>query len=91
MALENDTYTRHIATPPGLEFGAAASLFGLAHERVADVRGFRGALERALSAERTSLIEVSTERPSNLALHAQVWEEVSRALSPPAGEAAPPA
>ena len=91
MALEEDIYTRHIATPPGLGFDAAASLFGLAHERVGDVRSFRAALERALEAERTSLIEVSTERLENVALHALVWEAVSRALSPPAAEAAPPA
>ena len=43
-------YTRHIATPTGLDFARAAALYGLSHERVADVHGFRAALERALVA-----------------------------------------
>jgi 2-succinyl-5-enolpyruvyl-6-hydroxy-3-cyclohexene-1-carboxylate synthase len=91
MALEDDIYTRHIATPPGLRFAAAASLFGLAHEHVADAREFRSALERALASERASMIEVSTERAANVALHASVWQAVAGALNRPAAEAAPPA
>src|SRR5271165_1413847 len=31
-----DIYTRHVATPTGLDFAAAAALYGLAHERPAD-------------------------------------------------------
>jgi 2-succinyl-5-enolpyruvyl-6-hydroxy-3-cyclohexene-1-carboxylate synthase len=91
VALEGDVYTEHITTPPGLDFAAPATLFGLGHERVADVQGFRSALERALAAEGTSVIEVNTERAANVALHARIWEAVESALSPPAAAAAPPA
>ena len=45
---EQDLYTRHVATPTGLDFAHAAQLYGLAHERVADVASLREALERAL-------------------------------------------
>jgi 2-succinyl-5-enolpyruvyl-6-hydroxy-3-cyclohexene-1-carboxylate synthase len=91
MAIEDDIYTRHIATPPGLSFANAASLYGLAHEHVADAREFRAALERALASDRASMIEVSGDRAANVALHASVREAVASALSPPAAGAEPPA
>jgi 2-succinyl-5-enolpyruvyl-6-hydroxy-3-cyclohexene-1-carboxylate synthase len=75
-----DIYTRHIATPTGLDFAQAAALYGLAHERVATIRAFRGALERALSSQAGStLVHVQTDRASNVALHGRVWSVVSRA------------
>ena len=40
LGLEQDIYTRHIATPTGLDFAGAASLYGLSHERAEDVPAF---------------------------------------------------
>jgi 2-succinyl-5-enolpyruvyl-6-hydroxy-3-cyclohexene-1-carboxylate synthase len=79
---EEDIYTRHIATPTGLDFADAARLYGLRHERVADVASFRAALERALTARPpgSAIIEVRGERGENLALHRRVWDAVSGAL-----------
>jgi 2-succinyl-5-enolpyruvyl-6-hydroxy-3-cyclohexene-1-carboxylate synthase len=91
MALEGDLYTQHIATPTGLDFAAAAALYGLAHERVEDLPAFRAALERALGRERSGIIEVRTDRPGNVRLHERIWEAVSRAVSSPAAGAARPA
>ena len=90
MALAEDIYTRHIATPTGLDFAQAAALYGLAHERVEDLPGFRAGLERGLARDGSSIIEVRTERKANVELHRRVWDAVSRALSPPAAGAAPP-
>jgi 2-succinyl-5-enolpyruvyl-6-hydroxy-3-cyclohexene-1-carboxylate synthase len=73
-------YTEHIATPPGLDFIHAASLYGLAHERAADVAGFRGALERAFARERSTIVEVRTDRLANVALHQKLAETVGAAL-----------
>jgi 2-succinyl-5-enolpyruvyl-6-hydroxy-3-cyclohexene-1-carboxylate synthase len=86
-----DLYTRHIATPTGLDFGEAASLYGIAYERVQDGPGFRAALERALDAPRAALVHVPCEREANVRLHGRVWEAVGTALSRRAGAAAPPA
>ena len=91
MALAGDVYTQHIATPTGLDFAAAAALYGLAHERAEDLPGFRAALERALARERSGIIEVRTNRQANVQLHERIWGAVSRAVSSPAAEAAPPA
>jgi 2-succinyl-5-enolpyruvyl-6-hydroxy-3-cyclohexene-1-carboxylate synthase len=84
-----DIYTRHIATPTGLDFSAAAALYGLSHQRVDDVPEFRAALESALAQPASGIVEVRCGRPENVALHGAVWRAVSRALSPSAGGAAP--
>jgi 2-succinyl-5-enolpyruvyl-6-hydroxy-3-cyclohexene-1-carboxylate synthase len=84
MAKEADIYTRHIATPPGLDFARAAALYGLAHERVATVPAFRVALERALMPQAGStIVHVQTDRASNVELHGRVWSAVSRACPDP--------
>jgi len=85
-----DIYTRHIATPTGLDFAGAAALYGLSHELVGDVFAFRAALERSLAANApSSIIEVRGERDANVELHRRVWEAVSRSLSPSGAAGAP--
>jgi 2-succinyl-5-enolpyruvyl-6-hydroxy-3-cyclohexene-1-carboxylate synthase len=76
---EQDIYTRHVATPTGMDFEHAARLYGLLHERVADVASFRGALERALTARPPAprIIEVRGVRSENVALHRRVWAAVA--------------
>jgi 2-succinyl-5-enolpyruvyl-6-hydroxy-3-cyclohexene-1-carboxylate synthase len=86
-----DIYTRHIATPTGLDFAKAAALYGLSHEPAQDVGSFRAALERALADDGSSIVEVRGERVLNAELHGRVWDAVSRALSPPAAGEAPTA
>jgi 2-succinyl-5-enolpyruvyl-6-hydroxy-3-cyclohexene-1-carboxylate synthase len=82
MALEADIYTRHIATPTGLDFARAAALYGLAHERVETIPAFRTALERALLPRAGSaIVQVQTDRASNVELHSHVWSAVSQAFS----------
>jgi 2-succinyl-5-enolpyruvyl-6-hydroxy-3-cyclohexene-1-carboxylate synthase len=79
--LADDIYTRHIATPTGLDFGVAASLYCLSHERVEDVRDFRAALERALARENSSIVEVRGTREANVDLHRRIWKAVAAALT----------
>jgi 2-succinyl-5-enolpyruvyl-6-hydroxy-3-cyclohexene-1-carboxylate synthase len=81
-ANSQDIYTRHIATPTGLDFAQVAALYGLQHECVADVASFRRALEQALAAPGSAIVEVRTEREANLELHRRVWSAVTGALSP---------
>jgi len=79
--VDQDIYTRHIATPTGLDFKDAASLYGLGHARVENVQSLRVALERALAHEDSNIVEVRSERDSNVRLHGQVWDGVSAALT----------
>ncbi len=76
-----DIYTRHIATPTGLDFADAARLYGLAHTRVEDIAGFRTALERALARESATIVEVRGDRDQNVELHRDVWRAVAAAIS----------
>jgi 2-succinyl-5-enolpyruvyl-6-hydroxy-3-cyclohexene-1-carboxylate synthase len=74
-----DIYTHHIATPTGLDFAQAAALYGLAHERVESIPAFRAALERALASQSGStIVQVQTDRTSNVELHGRVWSAVSK-------------
>lgn len=77
---DEDLYTRHVATPTGLDFAQAAALYGLRHERVGDVPAFRAALERALDEPGSAIVEVRTDRDANTRLHGAVWEAVANSL-----------
>ncbi|MGO9319233.1 MAG: 2-succinyl-5-enolpyruvyl-6-hydroxy-3-cyclohexene-1-carboxylic-acid synthase [Solirubrobacteraceae bacterium] len=78
-----DIYTRHIATPTGLDFAKVAALYGLEHQRVATAPELRVALERALSpATGSTIVQVQSDRTRNVELHRRVWSEVSQASAP---------
>jgi 2-succinyl-5-enolpyruvyl-6-hydroxy-3-cyclohexene-1-carboxylate synthase len=77
---EGEEYVQHVATPHGLDFAHAATLFGLGYELATSVDDFRAALGRALDADRTSIVAVRTDRAANVALHGAVWDEVARAI-----------
>ena len=82
MAQREEIYTRHIATPPGLDFAHAAALYGLTHERADSVPAFRAALERALSPQAGStIVQLQTDRADNVELHGLLWSAVSRACA----------
>ncbi len=79
---QEDVYTRHIATPTGLDFVKAADLYGLTYERVQTVPAFREALERALAPRAdATIIYVHGDRAANVNLHRRVWSAVSSALA----------
>jgi 2-succinyl-5-enolpyruvyl-6-hydroxy-3-cyclohexene-1-carboxylate synthase len=76
-----DIYTRHIATPTGLDFAHAARLYGFAYERVETRTALRSALGHALASDAAStLVDLRSERADNVELHRRVWRAVSGAL-----------
>jgi 2-succinyl-5-enolpyruvyl-6-hydroxy-3-cyclohexene-1-carboxylate synthase len=87
---ERDVYEHHVATPTGVDFGAAAELYGLRHERATDLRGFREALERAMEGSGSAVVEVPLKRAANVELHTRLWESVAAALKERATAPAPP-
>jgi 2-succinyl-5-enolpyruvyl-6-hydroxy-3-cyclohexene-1-carboxylate synthase len=68
-------------TPHGLDFRGAAEMYGCAFTRVASWDQFRAAVTSSLQAERTSVIEVPSERRRNVELHRQIWTAASQALA----------
>jgi 2-succinyl-5-enolpyruvyl-6-hydroxy-3-cyclohexene-1-carboxylate synthase len=77
---DDDIYTRHVATPTGLDFAQVSALYGFVHEPVNTIADLRAALERALAPQTGStLIHVHTDRTANVDLHARLWSAVARA------------
>jgi 2-succinyl-5-enolpyruvyl-6-hydroxy-3-cyclohexene-1-carboxylate synthase len=74
---ESDMYEEHVATPLGLDFARAAALYETAHTRPASVADFRAALTAALDGDRTTIIEVRTDRSENRELHRRVNDAVT--------------
>jgi 2-succinyl-5-enolpyruvyl-6-hydroxy-3-cyclohexene-1-carboxylate synthase len=81
VAGEGEAFEEHVATPHGLDFSRAAALYGCDYERPATIAEFGTALERALGAQATTIIEIRTDRERNLALHRRVAEVVRAALA----------
>ncbi|WP_448576541.1 2-succinyl-5-enolpyruvyl-6-hydroxy-3-cyclohexene-1-carboxylic-acid synthase [Thermomicrobium sp.] len=67
-------------TPHGLDFQHAAALFGLAYARPTDWSSVRSALAAALTADRTSVVELRTDRQRNVLLHQQLWTRARAAV-----------
>jgi 2-succinyl-5-enolpyruvyl-6-hydroxy-3-cyclohexene-1-carboxylate synthase len=79
---DEDLYTRHIATPTGLDFTRAAALYGLEHRAVATTGELRAALEHALSPEvGSTIVQVQSDRAENVRLHRRVWSAVAKAIA----------
>ncbi|HEX2409901.1 MAG TPA: 2-succinyl-5-enolpyruvyl-6-hydroxy-3-cyclohexene-1-carboxylic-acid synthase [Solirubrobacteraceae bacterium] len=77
---EGAAFEEHVATPHGLDFAHAATLFGLGYETADSVDAFRAALARALAADRTSIVAVHTDRETNVAIHRAVRDAVAAAV-----------
>ncbi len=80
VASQGAAFEEHVATPHGLDFAHAASLYGLTHKRVAAPEPFRTALDSALDGGRATLIHVRTDRADNVAVHREIWEAVRVAV-----------
>ena len=76
-----DLYTRHIATPTGLDFAHAAAVRAGARDRHRRARLPRGARAGTdARPRRAGIIEVRTDRSENVALHRRAWEAVAGVL-----------
>jgi 2-succinyl-5-enolpyruvyl-6-hydroxy-3-cyclohexene-1-carboxylate synthase len=77
---EGADFEEHVATPHGLDFAAAAALYGLGHVRITEPGELRDALDGALAAHSTTILEVRTDRAENVQLHRRVWEAVAASV-----------
>ena len=69
-------FTRHFATPHGLDFAHAAALYGLPHERVGSRAQLGVALERSIARGGSGVIEVGTDRERNRRCRQAVYDAV---------------
>ena len=69
-------------TPIGLDFRHVASLYDGHYQRVADWEQFREAIQHGMGKGGLHIVEVSTERESNVRMHRQLWQHVGQAVAP---------
>jgi 2-succinyl-5-enolpyruvyl-6-hydroxy-3-cyclohexene-1-carboxylate synthase len=67
-------------TPHGLDFCHAAEMYGASFRRAQTWDEFRSAVEAGLRGEGVSIVEVRTNRATNVTMHRQVWTTVAEAL-----------
>ena len=68
-------------TPHGLRFEHAAAQYGLGYAHPGTPQAYREALADSLGRDGAQLIEVTTERAANAALHEAIWRRVRDALA----------
>jgi 2-succinyl-5-enolpyruvyl-6-hydroxy-3-cyclohexene-1-carboxylate synthase len=67
-----DAFEEHVATPHGLDFAHAASLYGCGYERPQTAGELRDAVDRGVHSGSATIVEVRSDRARNLELHRRV-------------------
>ncbi len=67
-------------TPTGLDFRYAVRMYGGQYQAAESWEQFRKLIGRGLDSGGLHVIEVSTERASNVKMHRQLWEVVGKSL-----------
>ena len=80
IAKHPEVFEPYFGTPHGLTFEAAARLFGLAYHHPVTAEGFERTYTSACGSGASALIEVTTERAANRALHGRLAEAVAEAV-----------
>jgi 2-succinyl-5-enolpyruvyl-6-hydroxy-3-cyclohexene-1-carboxylate synthase len=71
---QRDAFEEHVATPHGLDFAAATALYGGRHVDVRTAADLRDELAAATRpGAGVTIIEATTDRDENVALHRRVW------------------
>jgi len=81
-SIPRDVFETVFATPPGVDFAQMVQAHGIAHRAVHSAAELPAALEEAWSCGEHCVVEVVTDRASNLGLHRRVQERVRAAVAP---------
>jgi 2-succinyl-5-enolpyruvyl-6-hydroxy-3-cyclohexene-1-carboxylate synthase len=68
-------------TPTGLDFRLAVEMYGGQFQKINSWEQFRKAVNRGLHTGGLHVIEVPTERTSNVKMHRQLWEAIEKTLT----------
>lgn len=78
--LEN-AFEHLFGTPHGLDFAPAVAMYGGQHKRLEQLANLGHAVRHALDAGGLHVLELRTERASNVALHRRIWQAVNRTIA----------
>ena len=73
-------------TPIGLDYSHTAALYGGHYQRVSEWYQFRKAVQQGMNDGGLHIVEVMTNRESNVSMHRQLWKNVGNALKSLIGE-----
>ncbi len=83
--LPQGAYPEHFeqlfGTPTGLDFRLTVQMYGGQFQKVDTWEQFRKAVSRGLNTGGLHVIEVPTERTSNVKMHRQLWEVIGKTLN----------
>ncbi len=80
VAQHHELFEPYFGTPQNVSFQHAARMFDLDYHKPVSMAEFASAYQSALSSERSTLIEVVTDRQENYALHAALREQIIATL-----------
>ncbi len=80
QAADPEHFEALFGTPTGLDFAHFGALYGARYTRVSGWDEFRAAVGAGVGGRGLHIVEVPTERASNVALHREFWPRVSAAL-----------
>lgn len=80
IAAQRDLFEPYWGTPQNVQFEHAARMFALHYAKPASMAEFSDVYQSALAGDRSTLIEVVTDRQENYALHAALREQITAAL-----------
>jgi len=69
-------------TPIGLDYRYAIQMYGGEYTKISNWNQFQQCFELASRADGLQVIEVPTDRQSNVALHRQIWPRLAQTLTP---------
>ena len=81
QAAYQEQFEQLFGVPTGLDFRLAVQMYGGQYERVENWEQFRKLVSRAVRSKGLHIIEVQTERASNVTMHRQLWEVVGKAIN----------
>ncbi|MGG4042395.1 2-succinyl-5-enolpyruvyl-6-hydroxy-3-cyclohexene-1-carboxylic-acid synthase [Bacillus smithii] len=68
-------------TPIDLDYSLAAEMYGGDYQKISNWDEFQESVQKAVSHEGLSIIEVPTNREKNVMVHRQLWKNVSREIT----------
>ena len=80
QASHPEHFEQLFGTPHGLEFSAAAELYGARYHRAKSWQSFRDGVSAGIGGPGLHIVEMRTDRARNVMLHREAWEAVAAAL-----------
>ena len=76
-----DSFEQLFGTPHGLDFAPLTQAYGAKYHKVSDWADFEKSFQTALKQDGLKVIEVPTNRATNVTMHRQMWTEVYQKLA----------